>query len=529
MGRNVAGATFLDALLEHGQLEALQLFIDSGASERAAIELKSNLSNKIPIEIVSGLNINSLNNSGGLFFPGPNIAQMSYRRSFIGHTSWSISGITHTTSSSTAMDAIGSLVTAPVQPWDALICTSPAVKSHVESILEAQKHYLSHRLAIQKFPTLNLPVIPLGIDTKRFSSLGSKRKQSRMKMRLSDDEIVISFVGRLSWHAKANPLPMYLALLEICELTDKKITLVECGWFANEASREVFQKTQKMFENKIKFMHVDGRMQELVDGVYSASDIFISLSDNIQETFGITPIEAMCSGLPVIVSDWNGYRHSVRDGIDGFRIQTRVPQSTHHQDLIYRYEMNIDTYDYYCGLTSMSNVVDVSQLSKKLKILIDNPDIRAKMGEAGRQRAKEVYDWSVIIKQYRNLWENLDNIRKDNSDEVLTSPTIWPERLDPIIGFKQYPTETIKLTEFLKLGSVSGELLEAVLNDHMVSYAKHVVISADTTRTALAQLPEKFTVEEIANLLAPGNLTIGMRYLASLMKFDVVRLCEGDL
>ena len=74
----------------------------------------------------------------------------------------------------------------------------------------------------------------------------------------------------------------------------------------------------------------------------------------------------MASGLPVVVSDWDGYRHSVRDGIDGFLIQTFVPEKVSSQDLIYRYEMNLDTYDYYCGHTSMTNIVDVGQLATEL-------------------------------------------------------------------------------------------------------------------------------------------------------------------
>ena len=38
---------------------------------------------------------------------------------------------------------------------------------------------------------------------------------------------------------------------------------------------------------------------------------FLSLVDCLQETFGLTPVEAMASGLPVVVSDWNGYRDTV--------------------------------------------------------------------------------------------------------------------------------------------------------------------------------------------------------------------------
>ena len=188
----------------------------------------------------------------------------------------------------------------------------------------------------------------------------------RSKLKLTENEVVFCFVGRLSWHAKAHPIPMYLALAEAAKKTEKKITILECGWYANTQTKDVFEQTQKTFRSDIRFLHIDGREMDAVDDVYAASDVFISLSDNIQETFGITPIEAMASGLPVVVSDWDGYRHSVRDGIDGFLIQTFVPEKVSSQDLIYRYEMNLDTYDYYCGHTSMTNIVDVGQLTTEL-------------------------------------------------------------------------------------------------------------------------------------------------------------------
>ena len=50
-----------------------------------------------------------------------------------------------------------------------------------------------------------------------------------------------------------------------------------------------------------------------------------SLSDNMQETFGLTPIEAMAAGLPSVVSDWDGYRDTVQHREHGFRIPTLAP------------------------------------------------------------------------------------------------------------------------------------------------------------------------------------------------------------
>ena len=50
-----------------------------------------------------------------------------------------------------------------------------------------------------------------------------------------------------------------------------------------------------------------------VGELWAAADVFLSLVDNIQETFGITPLEAMAAGLPVVASDWDGYRYTMRD------------------------------------------------------------------------------------------------------------------------------------------------------------------------------------------------------------------------
>ena len=49
--------------------------------------------------------------------------------------------------------------------------------------------------------------------------------------------------------------------------------------------------------------------------------MFCSLPDSVEETFGIVPIEAMAAGLPVVVSDWDGYKDTVRDNVDGFEFQ----------------------------------------------------------------------------------------------------------------------------------------------------------------------------------------------------------------
>ena len=191
--------------------------------------------------------------------------------------------------------------------------------------------------------------------------------------------------------------------------------------------------------------------------------------------------------------------------------------------------MGIDSYDYYCGHTSMSNVVEVGELINRLTQLIENTSLRRSMGEAGRARAREVFEWSVIIKQYSALWNELEKIRNGNKNATLTQATIWPERLDPLIGFKQYPSAKLVSDDKLELGSASGLLLDGLMNDHMITYAKYVVPTSDDVTKAIKKMGKSsFTAKELAHELAPASLALGMRHVATLMKFDVVRLSKKD-
>ena len=119
----------------------------------------------------------------------------------------------------------------------------------------------------------------------------------------------------------------------------------------------------------------------------AASDIFMSLSDNIQETFGLTPLEAMAAGKPVIVSDWNGYRSTVRDNKDGYRVNSYSLGPGFGEDLAYQYMMNVIDYDMYVGQSVMNVAIDVEDCINKLKILIEDKEKRVEFGINGKKRA----------------------------------------------------------------------------------------------------------------------------------------------
>ena len=80
---------------------------------------------------------------------------------------------------------------------------------------------------------------------------------------------------------------------------------------------EAFNEASDFFLEQTTIIRLDGRDPNNRYLSWSSADIFCSFADNIQETFGLTPIEAMACGLPCVVSDWNGYKETVRDQVDG--------------------------------------------------------------------------------------------------------------------------------------------------------------------------------------------------------------------
>ena len=80
--------------------------------------------------------------AGTVFWPAPGLHEQAWNRRFGSERDYSLCGVTHTVASATIIDALGQLLIAPTQPWDAVVCTSAAVRATVEHIIEQHADYL---------------------------------------------------------------------------------------------------------------------------------------------------------------------------------------------------------------------------------------------------------------------------------------------------------------------------------------------------------------------------------------------------
>jgi glycosyltransferase involved in cell wall biosynthesis len=453
LGRQAAGESFLRGFLRHADVDRFWLW-NHGRQPHAMMQARladiEPLSR--PVEWIAERNIGDLARPGVAQFPAPNFARSAWARRAFGSTRFSLCGVTHTTASAGAMDALADLMIAPLEAHDALICTSNAVRKSVDLQLTAVHDYLASEFGGARRPTLQRVTIPLGLNTSDFAPNPSHRAAWRERLRIPTDGVVVLYVGRFHAYAKMNPALMAQALELAARQTGKMLYWINAGWAESEHEGAFYREGARTMCPSVAYIEVDGRPADTRFSIWSAADIFLSFSDNIQETFGLTPVEAMAAGLPCVVTDWNGYRDTVRHGEDGFRIASVAPGPGGGPDIAFQYGQNWLNYSQYLAAASQLTAIDLREAAHGLSILILNAEFRRTLGAQAQRRAREMFDWSVIVPQYQALWAEL-NARREAA--VGEPPRLDdPFRPDPFTLFASYPTR--HLTSDWGVSPVSG-------------------------------------------------------------------------
>jgi hypothetical protein len=234
MGRQSAGESFLKALLRHSASQRLYCVTHGQEQYHDCLERISSWGIPRQMTFLPTEDPWQLATARILYRPDAALPDLAWLRRFAGQRLYSLCGIVHSVCTKDVMRQFGQLAIAPVQPWDALICTSKAVKTAIEGMLAYWTDYLATRCGARPAIPVQLPVIPLGIDAASFAptdqtrSLGAKLRE---KLAIGTQDIVLLYVGRLNFYAKAHPIPMYLAAEAAARKAPCKLYLLQVGWF----------------------------------------------------------------------------------------------------------------------------------------------------------------------------------------------------------------------------------------------------------------------------------------------------------
>ncbi|WP_148216769.1 glycosyltransferase family 4 protein [Phenylobacterium zucineum] len=457
-GKDVANLQLIRALAQSGGFEQLDILSARPPSEA---DLAAGLiqDSGSQTRLASGwlLNTGLPAASGALLRGQPYLSELAWlRRRACGDRGYSLLGLAHTLAPPAVRELIAASLSAPVHPWDAVICTSPSVQDGLARMFAELGEHLAERTGGKPPAPPALPIVPLGVEAEAFRRTADRpdaRGRVRAELGLTGDDVLVLWVGRLSFFEKAFPQPMFRAVQQAAAMTGAKVAFAMAGWFPREADRAHYAQAAAAYAPDVDVRFEDGNDRARLGDLWAAADVFLSLVDNIQETFGITPLEAMAAGLPVVASDWDGYRFTVRHGEEGFLIPTLGgPESGGLGGTIAaRHVFGLDSYQTYVGALAQHTAVHIGRCAEALAALIRSPDLRRRMGEAGRARVRTAFDWPVVAGQYRELVDELSAIRAAAADPPAGRQSD-PVRGDPFRDFAHFATDTLTLDTRLAAG-----------------------------------------------------------------------------
>lgn len=194
------------------------------------------------------------------------------------------------------------------------ICASRAQSEFIGHFIEeSQKNSIVHTIA---FPV-----------SKKLSFDEELRKRSRQNFELSDETFVLCYSGRIS--LQKNVLDILSAFDFLVEFIpnlklfiagpfdDIGIPYIGLSRLPLTMEYEFYSYWENLpSEVRQKIFYLGNLNQEELLHFYHASDAYISFSSHNDEDFGMAPAEALCAGLPLILSNWGAFPDFKKNGGD---------------------------------------------------------------------------------------------------------------------------------------------------------------------------------------------------------------------
>jgi glycosyltransferase involved in cell wall biosynthesis len=415
MGRPLANVGFVQALLNFGHFDAYDFFLADAAAAQA---WEKSLSKWVPdaqsrarVQVHTQTQLHQalrqrtyqVFHQGDFTYFMPHLVAL---RNSLENNPFSVTGITHSLDS--LQHRFLQLSLAGLQAYDAVVCTSSAAQMLVRRKFAEVQELLARRFAVRLPLQVQTPCIALGIDDSCYApadpdAVATQRLAARQSLQISPETLVYLAVGRLSLRAKADWSP-YLELFAQMRAAGalQKTLVVLAGGAAPEAEQLLRGLVQRYrLQDHVRLVVNFSPAQKA--RLFAASDIFLALIDNLQETFGLSVIEAMAAGLPVIAADYDGLRDSVQHGKEGLLIATLTSTElpTCLQESLGLLDPSIVRL-----VAGQMTAVDLQALRHAMDLLAADVALRRRLGSAARRRA-EAYRWPGIIAAYETLWTEL--------------------------------------------------------------------------------------------------------------------------
>ncbi|WP_096199111.1 glycosyltransferase family 4 protein [Bacillus sp. FJAT-45350] len=267
-------------------------------------------------------------------------------------------------------------------------------------------NYIGHAIT-NFFPQAapKLRTIYSGVDLNRFvPSYSDKARPIRQSIRNEyqlQNKKVILFAGRLSANKGADVLVR--AIPEVAKKhPDAALVLMGGKWFSDDGVTDYIAYVRALAQrSQVPIITTGFVAPDKIQEWFAAADVFVCPSQ-WQEPLARVHYEAMAAGLPIVTTDRGG---------------------------------NTEVIDLNKNGLIVENPEDPSEFAKHITNLLSNPSICKEMGQYGRKIAEQKYNWSRVVSDIENVWNeieyNIQNNIEIGSQEVVET-TMESEQFDVI-------------------------------------------------------------------------------------------------
>lgn len=240
-----------------------------------------------------------------------------------------------------------------------------AKSSGIIAISEIQKKELSqlHNICEES----KIKVIPLGFDLSRFNAAKNEfRESTREEFGISGNEVAVAIVGRLV------PVKNHLLFINALGNLIKDLTVPVKVFIVGDGSERnnIEEAIKSLPKSPLLKIELTSWIQDIAK--FNAGMDLICLTSNNEGT-PVSLIEAQAANIPVITTDVGGVRDIVLEGETGFI----VPKN------------------------------DVASLSDKMRLLIEDENLRKKMSQNGWTFVEHKFHYTTLVKNMEEYYNSL--------------------------------------------------------------------------------------------------------------------------
>ncbi len=219
----------------------------------------------------------------------------------------------------------------------------------------------------------SISIVPCGFDAKELWPLD--KAAARKLLGLPIDEPVVLQLGRMVPRKGVDNVIRAIALLREKYAISAHLLVVggETGKPGSPPSTEMERLRSIAQKEKVEDLvtFVGQKSRDQIRYYYSAADIFVSTP--WYEPFGITPVEAMACGTPVIGSNVGGIKFTVVDGKTGYLVKPKEP----------------------------------AMLAERLAKLLSDPALLEQFGKLGIRRVNRQFTWEKVVRTLAEIYDEI--------------------------------------------------------------------------------------------------------------------------